>query len=62
MPHNIERSRFRKGRYVGYGAGKVWSIRRWGARWQAHSGNEWRGADTLRELSTRIEATEYAHN
>lgn len=28
MPHNIEKSAFRRGEYVGYGAGYVWRIRR----------------------------------
>lgn len=28
MPHNIEKSAFRPGTYVGYGGGKVWRISR----------------------------------
>jgi hypothetical protein len=26
MPHNVEKSAFRKGEYVGYGGGTVWRI------------------------------------
>lgn len=26
LPHNIEKSAFRRGEYIGYAAGKVWRI------------------------------------
>lgn len=58
MPHNIEKSAFRKGEYVGYGAGKVWLIRKtlfggwkWAARVQGDDEHPIRYADTLHVLS-----------
>jgi hypothetical protein len=35
MPHNIEKSAFRRGEYVGYGSGHVWRIRKEGDLWLA---------------------------
>jgi hypothetical protein len=28
MPHNIEKSAFRRGEYIGYGNGQTWRIRK----------------------------------
>lgn len=33
--HNIEKSGFHRGQYVGYGAGKVWRIRKSDGGWRA---------------------------
>jgi hypothetical protein len=62
MPHNIEKSGFRHGEYVGYGAGKVWRIRKtlfggwkWAARVQGDDMHPVRYADTLRVMSKVIE-------
>ena len=36
--HNIEKSEFHVGNYVGYGRGHVWQIRRLGRNlWRAHT-------------------------
>jgi hypothetical protein len=39
MPHNIEKSAFRRGEYVGYGKLGPYRIRRIGNNWVAHSAN-----------------------
>lgn len=57
--HNIEKSAFRPGQYVGYAYG-VWSIARAGKTWRAvHRDDTWRPvqcADTLAELSLKLAA------
>jgi hypothetical protein len=64
MYHNIERSGFRRGEYVGYAHG-VWHIRRingrqlWEAIFPCIRIADYRPAivaQTLRELSTRLDA------
>jgi hypothetical protein len=68
--HNIEKSVFRKGEYVGYGGGKVWHIRKsdssfgnWFARNQSN-GNEYffsmRLTDMQKQLETLANSTEVA--
>ena len=65
--HNIEKSGFRKGEYVGYAGGVVWEIKRdscnfWKAQPQA-VGNRYSAeimaarlySETLWELSTKLE-------
>jgi len=56
--HNVEKSAFRKGEYVGYGAGAVWHIRRVGAGlWRAHpveSALNTITATTLRGVSGKL--------
>jgi hypothetical protein len=69
MPHNIERSYFRKGELIGYGAG-LWRIRRYG---KPGTQTAWRAAltpagnpdgvaraevygDTLAKISAHINA------
>jgi hypothetical protein len=42
--HNIEKSKFRRGVYIGYGGGKVWSIRKSTSsygNWFAHNINDY---------------------
>lgn len=64
--HNIEKSAFHPGEYVGYAAGEVWRIYRethgrrlvWIAHDQDHARLPMRG-DTLRELSDRLEMREH---
>ena len=56
MPHNIEKSAFRAGEYVGYGRGRVWRIRRDGKAWRAMSDTgEAHSAATLLAISALIE-------
>jgi len=60
--HNIEKSAFRKGEYVGYGGGKVWHIRKsnssfgnWIARNQRNGSDYFfsmRLADMQKQLET----------
>ena len=61
MPHNIEKSGFRRGEYVGYGAGTVWRIRRYGDGWSADPRDSTalrrQLGRTLAELSKKIERT-----
>lgn len=60
--HNIEKSVFRPGEYVGYGGGRVWHIRRIGRReWRVSSAGNFlsytefqRG--TLAEISTLLDS------
>ena len=60
--HNIEKSAFRKGEYVGYSGGKVWCITKADDRWQAHCRGDYTiprlYATRLRDLSKKLE--EYA--
>ncbi|MBF7012552.1 hypothetical protein QUC32_23165 [Novosphingobium resinovorum] len=60
MPHNIERSAFRKGEYVGWDAeGGLWNIKRHpGGYWYAteRAGHGTLTGDTLRALSTKLAA------
>lgn len=56
--HNIEKSKFRPGEYVGYGRGEVYRIYRSnGPRsvWTAQTYNEVITARTLREISERLD-------
>ena len=52
---NIEKSAFKKGQYVGYGCGKVWTITNHGRYWMAQSGTQWIQAPLLRDISKQIE-------
>ena len=59
MPHNIEKSVLRRREYVGYGAGKVWRIRKTGfGGWEAYeqAGPAYRKAPTLDAMSSAIES------
>jgi len=62
---NIDKSGFRKGEYVGYGAGRVWRIRKtqfggwaWAARPQDKQDDDSAivYGDTLRHVSTQLAA------
>lgn len=58
MAHNIEKSGFRRGEYVGYGSGRVWKITRFNNGWRAYTQDspyEERRASTLEGLSPLIE-------
>ena len=55
MLHNIEKSIFKKGQYVGYGSGMVWTITNHGRYWIAQSGKQWIQAPLLRDLSKQID-------
>lgn len=50
--HNIEKSSFRRGAYVGYGGGAVWHITRNGRQWRAAPIN-WIRETTLAPFSMR---------
>ncbi len=53
---NIERSAFKRGQYVGYGAG-VWRIFRWGNEWRAQRRpSGFLTAETLEQMSKKIQA------
>lgn len=58
MPHNIERSAFRRGQYVGWDAcGGLWNIRRHPGRyWYAteRGGHGTKTAPTLKALASRL--------
>ena len=60
--HNIEKSAFRRGEYVGYGGGKVWHIRKASTSygtWAAHVQNDWNTqlfAFSLAKLSAQLAA------
>ena len=60
MPHNIERSAFRKGEYVGWDAtGALWNIRKHaGGYWYAteRDGHGTLTGDTLKALSGKLAA------
>jgi len=58
--HNVEKSAFQKGQYVGYGGGAVWHIRNYGkGNWKATpQGNNKHSVfscATLRDVSTQLE-------
>ena len=58
--HNVEKSAFQKGQYVGYGGGAVWHIRSYGkGNWKATpQGNNKHSVfscATLRDVSTQLE-------
>ena len=57
--HNIEKSAFKPGEYIGYADG-VWRIVRWGSGWRSfcrlHADHVNLYADTLSEMSTLLEA------
>jgi hypothetical protein len=58
--HNIEKSAFRPGQYVGYGGGNVWRIIKdkssgWWTAFSQQSA-DCMGARTLRELQAKLEA------
>lgn len=58
MFHNIEASVFRKGEYIGYSNYGVWRITKVNSacgKWQAVRGNVLLFANTLREMSTKLE-------
>lgn len=68
LPSNIERSKFRKAEYVGYGSYATYSIKRGGAGWQTDrvwgynketmpSEALWFTAPTLLALSDKLCAT-----
>ena len=60
--HNIEKSGFRRGEYVGYGSGTVWRIVKNGKLWNATARDSlpnnlpnFYGRTTLKEISDVIE-------
>lgn len=58
--HNIEKSAFQKGQYVGYGGGAVWHIRNYGkGNWKAtpqgNNKHQVFSCATLRDVSTQLE-------
>lgn len=56
--HNVEKSAFHKGQYVGYGAGTVWNIRKDGKSWRADDvyGNQnTKLAASLKDIAALIE-------
>lgn len=59
--HNIEKSAFKRGEYVGYGGGKVWRIRKTlfgGWKWAAHVTDgdyDTVYADRLSDMSTKLD-------
>lgn len=63
--HNIEKSGFRHGEYVGYGAGRTWRITRNASAWHAHvrTGDPAPrlSARTLTELSTDLDDLDAAY-
>lgn len=55
--YNIERSRFRRGQYVGWSASMRWQIKKDGTVWVAVSPyGHTRHADTLAGISAKLEA------
>lgn len=68
--HNIEKSAFRKGEYVGYGGGKVWRIKKTNnsnANWFAHNRDKYneqlwamRLTDMQKQLETLANTKEVA--
>ncbi len=52
--HNIEKSAFHRGQYVGYANG-VWRIDRHAGKWRAIKGIRDIRADTLTEISALLE-------
>lgn len=57
MYHNIERSGFHRGQYVGYDGGGVWRIRKVGKRWMATKDGVSFTRTTLKEISEALETT-----
>lgn len=58
--HNIEKSGFHRGQYVGYAAGLVYRIRKIdGGRWMAsnQNGGDSFTRDTLADISKALDAT-----
>lgn len=58
--HNIEKSKFQKGQYVGYGGGAVWHIRNYGkGNWRAtpqgNNKHQVFSCATLRDVSSQLE-------
>lgn len=58
--HNVEKSKFQKGQYVGYGGGAVWHIRNYGkGNWKAtpqgNNKHQVFSCATLRDVSTQLE-------
>ena len=58
--HNVEKSKFQKGMYVGYGGGAVWHIRNYGkGNWKAtpqgNNKHQVFSCATLRDVSTQLE-------
>ena len=58
--HNVEKSAFQKGQYVGYGGGAVWHIRNYGkGNWKAtpqgNNKHQVFSCATLRDVSTQLE-------
>ena len=52
--HNIEKSKFRRGQYIGYGGGKLWNIMRTDGGWKAiNEGSTVRGK-TLADISQQL--------
>lgn len=59
IPHNVERSGFHRGEYVGYGSGLVWRIRRReGGGWNAFANGShgFRFGDTLAAIGAKLGA------
>lgn len=58
--HNIEKSKFRQGVYIGYGGGKVWKIRKASTsygNWAAHAQDDYNNqlfAFTLAKMSEKL--------
>lgn len=57
--HNVEKSAFRRGEYVGYAAGSVWRITRVASGWMAanRGGGQSFTRRTLEEISEGLETT-----
>ena len=61
MYHNIEKSAFERGSYVGYGGGAAWRIRRTDGGWIAVPISGWMAhrpvrAPLLRDMSVKLAA------
>jgi len=55
--HNIDKSAFRKGQYVGYANGTIWRIKRTYGGWTASNGGQSFTRRTLAEVSKALEIT-----
>ena len=53
--HNIEKSAFRKGEYVGYGGGLVWRIVK-GSQWYAYASGKMLAGARLADIQRQLEA------
>lgn len=60
MYHNIDKSAFRKGEYVGYANG-AWKISKSGKRWQARKGADYIFGDSLLSISCQLAALNEAY-